>query len=397
MKALQGVRVLNLTRALAGPYCTMMLGDYGADVVKIERPGVGDDTRGWTPPFIGDESAYFLSVNRNKRSVTLNLRHDQGKEIFIEMAKKADVVVENFTPGVVGRLGIAYESLKAVNPRMVYCSISVFGQTGPYKSKSAYDQIMQGMGGVMSITGEPGGPPVKMGIALTDIGAGMLAAFAIITALFNRESHQAREGQYIDISMMDLQVAWLTYMAGYYFATGENPDKVGTAHPTLVPYQAFLCRDGKYINVAVGSERMWERFCSAMGRQDLFDNPNYAQNRDRVRNRSKLVDILKNEFLNKSIADWVKQLEHGGVPCGPINQISDVFTDPQVLARNMLMEVPHPTLGRIKQTGIPIKFSRSDGSIDRHPPLLGEHTREVLLELGYSKSDLKRLGKEAVI
>ena len=196
MKALQGVRVLDLTRALAGPYCTMMLGDYGADVVKIERPGVGDDTRGWTPPFIGDESAYFLSVNRNKRSVTLNLRHDQGKEMFIEMAKKADVVVENFTPGVVGRLGIDYESLKAVNPRMVYCSISGFGQTGPYKSKSAYDQIMQGMGGVMSVTGEPGGPPVKMGIALTDIGAGMLAAFAIITALFNRESHQAREGQY---------------------------------------------------------------------------------------------------------------------------------------------------------------------------------------------------------
>ena len=397
MKALDGVRVLDLTRALAGPYCAMMLGDYGADVVKIELPGTGDDTRGWAPPFIGEESAYFLTINRNKRSMTLNLRHDNGKRIFMELAKDADVVVENFTPGVTDRLGIDYGSVKAINPRVVYCSISGFGQTGPYKGKSAYDQIMQGIGGIMSVTGEPDRPPTKMGIALTDIGAGMLAAYGIMAALFHRRAHQVEEGQYIDISMLDLQVAWLTYMGGYYFATGKNPEKVGAAHPTLVPYQAFMCQDGKYINIAVGSERLWERFCKAMDRDDLSTNPDYTQNGDRVRNRSRLVPLLQEEFLRKPVAAWVQQLEEGAVPCGSINELSDVFADPQVLSRNMLVEIPHPTLGKIKQAGIPIKFSQTEGSIDRHPPLLGEHTGEILLELGYSDEDVERLKVEGAI
>ena len=397
MKALDGVRVLDLTRALAGPYCTMMLGDYGAAVVKIELPGTGDDTRHWAPPFIGDQSAYFLSINRNKRSITLNLRHDRGKEIFMRMAKEADVVVENFTPGVVDRLGIDYGSVKAINPGIVYCSISGFGQTGPYRNKSAYDQTMQGLGGIMSLTGEPDRPPVKMGIALTDIGAGMMAAFAITTALFHRESHQRDEGQYIDISMLDLQVAWLTYMGGYYFATGKNPEKVGAAHPTQVPYQAFMCQDGNYINIAVGSERLWGRFCKAMNREDLFDHPDYAKNGDRLRNRSNLVPLLQEEFLKKAVAEWLQQLEEGGVPCGPINQLSDVFADPQVLSRGMVLEIPHPTLGQVKQTGVPIKFSRTQGSVDRHPPILGEHTREILLQLGYSEDETNRLKEEDVI
>lgn len=397
MKALEGVRVLDLTRALAGPYCTMMLGDYGADVIKIELPGTGDDTRHWAPPFIGDQSAYFLTVNRNKRGMTLNLRHERGRKIFMAMAQDADVVVENFTPGVVDRLGIDYASVKAVNPRVVYCSISGFGQTGPYKSKSAYDQVMQGLGGIMSLTGEPGSPPTKMGIALTDIGAGMLAAFAIMTAMYHMESHHEEEGQYIDISMLDLQVAWLTYMGGYYFATGDNPAKVGAAHPTLVPYQAFMCQDGKYINIAVGSERLWERFCVAMGQEGLSTHPDYAQNGVRVQNRSKLVPLLQEIFLSKPVSEWVQQLEVGGVPCGPINELSDVFTDPQVLHRNMLLEIPHPSLRMIKQTGIPIKFSKTEGSIDRHPPVLGEHTQEVLRTLGYSEEDLKELEQEEVI
>ena len=397
MKALEGVRVLDLTRALAGPYCTMMLGDYGADVLKVEMPEVGDDTRHWGPPFMGEESAYFLSINRNKRSITLNLRHDGGRQIFMELVRGAHVVVENFTPGVVDRLSIDYESVKAVNPRVVYCSISGFGQTGPYKSKSAYDQVMQGMGGIMSLTGEPNGPPVKVGIALTDIGAGMLGAYAIASALFHLETSHTQEGQHIDISMLDLQVSWLTYMAGYYFATGEDPEKVGAAHPNLVPYQAFMCMDGKYINVAVGSERLWERFCKAMDRDDLRNSPDYAQNGDRVRNRSKLVPLLQEEFLKKPVSAWALQLEDGGVPCGPINQVSDVFCDPQVLSRGMLKEIPHPTLGKIKQSGIPIKFSRTEGAIDRHPPLLGEHTREILLELGYSEADLTRLREDGAI
>ena len=287
--------------------------------------------------------------------------------------------------------------MKAINPRIVYCSVSGFGQTGPYRTKSAYDQVMQGIGGIMSVTGEPDRPPVKMGVALTDIGAGMLAAYAIMIALFHREAQQAKEGQYIDVSMLDLQVAWLTYMGGYYFATGKNPEKVGAAHPNLVPYQAFMCQDGKYVNVAVGSERLWERFCNAMGRQDLFDDPDYSQNGDRVKNRSKLVPLLQEEFLTKSVTSWVQQLEAGGVPCGPINELSDVFADPQVLSREMLMEIPHPTLGKIKQAGIPIKFSGTQGSIDRHPPLLGEHTSEVLIQLGYSEDDLSRLKEDQVI
>ena len=397
MKALDGVRVLDLTRALAGPYCTMMLGDYGADVVKIELPKVGDDTRHWAPPYIGEESAYFLSVNRNKRSMTLNLRHETGKAVFAELARRADVVVENFTPGVVNRLSIDYGSVKAINPRVVYCSISGFGQTGPYKNRSAYDQIMQGIGGIMSVTGEPGGTPVKTGIAVTDIGAGMLAAYAIVTALLHRATHKQEEGQYIDVSMLDLQVAWLTYLGGYYFATGENPAKVGAAHPNLVPYQAFMCQDGQYINVAVGSERLWERFCKAMHREDLYADPDYAQNADRVRNRSTLVPLLQEGFLKKPAAPWVRELDEAGVPCGPINDLSHVFADAQVNSRGMLLEIPHPTLGKIKQAGIPIKFSRTEGSIDRHPPLLGEHTNEILSELGYSEEDLERMNAEGVI
>ena len=396
MKALEGVRVLDLTRALAGPYCTMMLGDYGADVIKVELPGKGDDTRTWAPPFIGEESAYFLAINRNKRSMTLNLRHPEGKAIFLDLAKKADVVLENFTPGVVDRLGISYEDVKALNPGVVYCSISGFGQTGPYRTRSAYDQVMQGIGGIMSLTGEPGRLPVKMGIALTDIGAGMMAAYAVTMALFHRQ-RDGGEGQYIDVSMLDLQVAWLTYMAGYYFATGKNPEKVGAAHPTLVPYQAFMCQDGKYVNVAVGSERLWERFCKAMGREDLFGHPDYALNGDRVRNREKLVPLLQEIFLQKPVDSWVGQLDGGGVPCGPVNELSDVFADPQVLSRDMLQEIPHPSLGSIKQAGIPIKFSGTPGSIQRHPPLLGEHTGEILGEMGYSEEDVRRLRDEEAI
>ena len=395
MKALEGIRVLDLTRALAGPFCTLMLGDNGADVIKVEMPGSGDDTRKWGPPFIGEESAYFLSINRNKRSLTLNLRDPQAKEIFLKLAKDCDVIVENFTPGVMERFGLDYDAVKETNPNVIYCSISGFGQDGPYRSRPAYDQIMQGIGGLMSITGEPDGEPQKIGIAVTDIGAGMWAAFAIMAAVHHRS--QSGAGQYIDVSMMDAQVAWLTYQAGYFFANGTPPKRMGAAHPTLVPYQAFMCQDGKYINVAVGSDRIWERFCQGMNREDLKDHPDYASNGDRVRNRGAMVSLLQEYFLTRPVADWVKDLQAVNVPCGPINDLADVFADAQILARNMYQEMPHPTLGSIKQTGLPIKFSATPGGLDRHPPLLGEHNEEVLTSLGYSDEDIRGFQESAVI
>ena len=394
-KALEGIRVLDLTRALAGPFCTLMLGDNGADVIKIEIPGSGDDTRKWGPPFIGDESAYFLSINRNKRSLTLNLQDPKAQDVFMKLAKDSDVVGENFTPGVMERFGLGYEAVKAVNPNVVYCSISGFGQDGPYRSRPAYDQIMQGVGGLMSITGEPDGEPQKIGIAVTDIGAGMWSAFAITTALHHRD--KTGEGQYIDISMLDAQVAWLTYQAAFFFANDEPPKRMGAAHPTLVPYQAFMCSDGKYINVAVGSERIWERFCQGMGREDLKDHADYSVNSVRVAHRGAIVSMLQEIFLTRPVSEWVEDLQAANVPCGPINDLADVFADPQVLARDMLQEMPHPTLGTIRQTGLPIKFSRTPGGLDRHPPLLGEHNQEILSSLGYSDADVQSLKDASVI
>ena len=395
MKALEGIRVLDLTRALAGPFCTLMLGDYGADVIKIEIPGAGDDTRKWGPPFIGDESAYFLSINRNKRSLTLNFKEEKAREIFLKLAEQADVIVENFTPGVMGRFGLEYETVKKANPGIIYCSISGFGQDGPYQSRPAYDQIMQGISGLMSITGDPEGEPEKIGVAVTDIGAGMWAAFAVMSALYRRE--QDEQGQYIDISMLDAQVAWLTYQAGFYFAYGRPPQRLGKAHPTLVPYQAFMASDGKYFNVAVGSDRLWERFCQAVKREDLKDHPDYATNGVRVENRTTLSPLLQEYFLTRTADEWVADLQANSVPAGPINDLHDVFSDPQVLHRDMFLEIPHPTLGTIKQTGLPIKFSRTPGGLDQHPPLLGEHNEAILKDLGYSPGEIEDFVAKSVI
>ena len=395
MKALQDIQVLDLTRALAGPFCTLMLGDYGADVIKIEIPETGDDTRHWGPPFIGDESAYFLSINRNKRSLTLNFKEPEAIKIFLKLVEKADVVVENFTPGVMKRFGLDYETVKAINPSIIYCSISGFGQDGPYQNRPAYDQIMQGVSGLMSITGEPDGDPQKVGIAVSDIGAGMWAAFAVMTALHHRSN--SGDGQHIDISMLDAQVAWMTYQAAYFFANEEPPKRLGAAHPTLVPYQAFMSQDGKYVNVAVGSERLWERFCEGVDRMDLKDDPNFAQNGDRVRNRSTLVPLLQEYFLTQPADYWVDALQAVNVPAGPINDLADVFSDPQILHREMLVEIPHPTLKSIKQTGLPLKFSVTPGAFDKHPPLLGEHNEEILNSLGYSAQDITSLTNNSVI
>jgi crotonobetainyl-CoA:carnitine CoA-transferase CaiB-like acyl-CoA transferase len=347
------------------------------------------------PSFIGDESAYFLFINRNKRGLTFNFKEDKAKEIFLKLCKDEDVIVENFTPGVMERFGLGYDAVKAVNPSIIYTSISGFGQDGAYRNRPAYDQIVQGLSGLMSITGEPGGEPQKAGIAVSDIGAGMWAAFAVMTAIHHRTNQG--EGQYIDISMLDAQVAWMTYMAAYYFANDEPPSKVGAAHPTLTPYQAFMCQDNKYINVAVGSERIWERFCQAMKQKELTRNPEFATNGDRVRNRSKLVPYLQQLFLTRPVDGWVADLQEYSVPCGPINDLADVFADPQIKSREMFVEMPHPTLGSIKQTGLPIKFSRTPGGLDRPPPLLGEHNREILRELEFSDADISELVNKEVI
>ena len=397
MKALEGIRVLDLTRALAGPFCTLMLGDYGADVIKIEIPGSGDDTRTWGPPFIGEESAYFLSINRNKRSLTLNFKNDKAKQIFLELAKDADVIVENFTPGVMDRFGLGYDVGKEVNPGIVFCSISGFGQTGPYRSRPAYDQIMQGISGLMSITGEPDGEPQKVGIAVADIGAGMWAAFAVMAAIYNRSHKGDGQGQYIDISMMDAQVAWLTYQAANFFANGTPPKRLGAAHPNLVPYQAFMCQDNKYLNLAVGSERIWERFCEGMGMPELRENPDYRTNVERAQNRAKIVPYLQEIFIKRPVGHWVEKLQSVSVPCGPINDLEDVFSDPQLLSREMFVEMTHPTLGNIKQTGLPLKFSRTPGGLDRPPPLLGEHNYEVLKEIGFSTTEIEEMKAQDVI
>lgn len=386
--------VVDLTRALAGPYCTLMLGDMGARVIKVENPQGGDDTRGWGPPFVEGESTYFVSVNRNKESLTLNLKDERGREILERLLPRADVLVENFRPGIMERLGFGYAEVHERQPRLVYASISGFGQDGPLRERVAYDLILQGMGGLMGMTGEEGGPPVKVGVALTDICAGMFAAFGILTALRVRD--RSGVGQWVDAAMLDGQIAWLTSQAGAYFATGENPRRIGSAHPSIVPYQAFRTEDG-YLNIAVGSESIWERFCRALNRGDLAADARFRTNPDRVRHRDPLVEILQGIFATRPTAQWRSTLDEAGVPNGPIYLLSDLFTDPQVKHRGMVVEVDHPRLGRLRQTGLPVRLTGTPGSIRTPPPLLGEHTEGILRELGYERVAIEALRGDQVV
>jgi len=300
-RALEGIRVLDLSRALAGPYCTMMLADMGAEVIKVEMPGTGDDSRSWGPPFVEGESAYFMSINRNKKSITLNMKSEKSTGIIQRLIKQSDILVENFRPGVMEGLGLSYETVKEMNPRIIYCSISGFGQDGPYRMLPGFDQILQGMGGLMSITGEPGGPPIKVGIAIADISGGMFAAYGIVVALYKRE--KSGRGQMIDISLLDSQVAWLTYRAGDYFASGEIPQPVGTGHPVIVPYQAFKAKD-VYINIAVGNDQLWEKFCKAIGLERLLDDPKFATNAKRVENREEIVKQRWRRMVKNPYPSW---------------------------------------------------------------------------------------------
>jgi formyl-CoA transferase/CoA:oxalate CoA-transferase len=393
-KALEGIKVLDLSRALAGPYCTMMLADMGAEVIKIEMPGRGDDSRSWGPPFVEGESAYFQSINRNKKSITLNMKSDKSTEIVHKLIKQSDVLVENFRPGAMERLGLGYEQVKAMNPRIIYCSISGFGQDGPYRMLPGFDQVLQGMGGLMSITGELGGPPIKVGVAIADISGGMFASNGILVALYNRE--KTGKGQMVDVSLLDSQVAWLTYRAGAYFASGEVPQPMGSGHPVIVPYQAFKAKD-VFINIAVGNDQLWERFCKAVSLENVMNDPKFATNAKRVENREEIVKIISDLIVTKDGEEWLKILTDAGIPCGPIYTVDKIFADPQVLHREMVKELDHPKAGKVKVTGIPIKLSDTPGEVETAPPVLGQHTQEVLTELGYNDKDLEKLKQEKVI
>jgi len=399
VKAMPGVGplgdllVVDLTRALAGPYCTMMLADFGARVIKVETPEGGDDTRGWGPPFCGGESAYFLSINRNKQSLTLNLKDPRGHDLLLRLLQRADIVVENFRPGTMDRLGLGYAAVHAMFPRLVYCSISGFGQTGPYRERAALDLIVQGMGGIMGITGEPDGPPTRVGVAITDICAGMFAAYGILAALRVRE--RTGTGQWVDAAMLDGQVAWMTYMAANYFATGEDPPRAGSAHLNLAPYQPFRTRDG-IVNVAAATEGLWQRFCSAL-ETPVANDPRFATNADRVRNRGALLDMLRPVFVQRTTAEWVERLLRAGVPAGPIYRMSEVMEDPQVRHRGMVVEMDHPRAGRIRVNGVPVKLSDTPGAVTTPPPVLGEHSEAILRGLGCDPEEIAVLRRDRVI
>ncbi|HEX7125878.1 MAG TPA: CoA transferase [Thermodesulfobacteriota bacterium] len=385
---LTGLRVVDLSRILAGPFCTMQLGDMGADVVKIEAPGSGDDTRHWGPPFENGESAYYLAVNRNKRSLTLNLKHPEGLAILRRLVERADVLVENFRPGTLARLGLTDEAVFALNPRIVYCSVSGFGQTGPDSRRPGFDVVIQGESGLQSLTGFPDGPPTKVGVPMADLVASLMAVQGILLALVARQT--TGRGQRIDCSMQDAVAALLSFQAGSYFMTGRTPGRKGNQHPTIAPYETYRTRDG-YVNVAAGNDALFARFCEAIGEPALAKDPRFAASAGRVENRPALNAVLEPILAKGTTREWIERLDRVGVPVGAIKDVAQVVADPHVLARDMVVPLPHPRVPGLKVMGIPIKLADTPGRIRRPPPLLGEHTDEVLAELGWSAADVARL------
>lgn len=403
--ALSHIRVLDLSRILAGPWAGQILADLGADVIKVERPGPGDDTRGWGPPWIKDDqgqdtsvAAYYLCANRNKRSITVDITQPEGQDIVRRLAAQSDVVLENFKLGGLKQYGLDYDSLKAVNPRLVYCSITGFGQDGPYAPRAGYDFLIQGLGGLMSITGrpdgEPGAGPMKVGVALTDILTGLYATNAVLAALAWRE--QSGEGQYIDMALLDVQVACLANQAMNYLATGSNPRRMGNAHPSIVPYQDFPTADGHMI-LAIGNDGQFARFCEVAGRPELAVDARFATNRARVENRAELIPLLNEITATRTTAEWIGQLEARAVPCGPINGLAEVFADPQVQARGLAVKMPHPEAGEVPLVASPIRLSKTPVEYRRAPPLVGEHTDEILADLGVDAAGIAGLRERGVV
>ncbi len=392
--ALTGIRILDLTRVLAGPYATMVLGDLGAEVIKLEQPGSGDESRNFGP-FKNDFSLYFMSVNRGKKSLTLDLKAPRGKEIFLELVNQSDILVENFRPGAMKKLGLDYETLRQSHPSLIYAACSGFGQTGPYARRGAYDMIIQGMGGIISITGEPNRPPVRVGTSISDITAALFTAIGIVSALRHRD--QTGEGQLVDVAMLDGMVAVLENAIVRHFATGEIPQPLGSQHPAITPFEAFESADG-YIIIAIGNDSLWAKFCEHAERLNLVSDERFATNAARTANHDQLHPILTEIMRRRTTDQWIEGLDALGVPCGPINTIDKVVNHPQVLAREMIAKVTHDITGSVEVPGVPIKLSETPGEITGPAPALGEHTAEILTSLlGKSPETVDRLKREGVV
>ncbi|MEE9612877.1 MAG: CaiB/BaiF CoA-transferase family protein [Desulfatiglandales bacterium] len=393
-RPLEGIRVMDLSQTIAGPFCTMVLAELGAEVIKVEEPRTGDEARSW-PPYLGEESGYFFSINRSKKSMAVNLKDPGGKEVAFSLARKSDVIVENFTPGVMARLGLDYATVKEINPKIVYCSISGFGQSGPYRDKKGYDPILQAMGGIMSVTGDIGGPPVKVGIPITDLVTGLYAAMGIVLGISVRK--ESGEGQYLDMSMFESTLSLLSFIGAFYLYEGKVPKAAGSENPSRVPSANYLTKDQKYIHVII-NDRQWKSFCNTTGLTELGENPSYDTNARRVEHRDEINRIIQEEISKRTAEEWIKVFDEKGFPSGPVYTMDQVFQDPQVIAREILEEMNHPRHGMIKSIKLPFGFCSFKSGIKGPAPLLGENSREILSEvIGYGNEKIDRLIAEGVI
>tara|TARA_B100000214_G_scaffold361245_1_gene324450 strand:- start:2593 stop:3819 length:1227 start_codon:yes stop_codon:yes gene_type:complete len=393
-EALSDITVLDCSQILAGPFCSMLLSDMGAKVIKIEKPSGGDDTRRFGPPFIKNESAAFLAMNRNKRSIVIDFKHENGVEIMKNLSKDSTIIIENYRTGVMEKLGLGYEDLKKINPKIIYCSISGFGRTGPYAERGGFDLVAQGMSGLMSITGIPNSPPIKVGVPIADMNAGMFATYSILSAYIHML--KSGEGQYLEVSLLESALAYTVWESSSYFATKEIPEPLGSSHRLSAPYQALKTVDG-YINIGAPNQSNYERLCKAIDREDLIENKDFIDNANRLNNREKLEKELEKTLSKKKSNYWIKKLDDYGVPCGPINNIGEAWDDPQVIARNMKVTLEHPTAGKIENIGISPKLYKTPGRITRPAPILGEHSTEILEEYGYNKKTISDFIDKKVI